>query len=161
MNEQERTELARLKEQQARLQSQLDQLSSQLRVLEQRLSEPEEANSPIPPPLTAPAPKTRPPILVVERNKPAESAIPKVGRTAPPPIPPVIPKLSPISPAPAPPPPALARPTEPPTAGMAKPEGSLEMRLGTYWAPRVGIVAVLTALVFFANLAYQTYISRL
>ena len=35
------------------------------------------------------------------------------------------------------------------------------MRLGTYWAPRVGIVAVLTALVFFANLAYQTYISRL
>jgi hypothetical protein len=38
---------------------------------------------------------------------------------------------------------------------------SFEMRLGTYWAPRVGIVAVLTALVFFANLAYQTYISRL
>jgi uncharacterized membrane protein len=40
-------------------------------------------------------------------------------------------------------------------------EGSLELRLGTYWLVRVGIVMVLTGLVFFGNLAYQNYISRL
>ncbi len=32
---------------------------------------------------------------------------------------------------------------------------SLELRLGTYWAPRVGIVVLLTGLVFIGNLAYQ------
>ncbi|HEY5911910.1 MAG TPA: DUF2339 domain-containing protein [Verrucomicrobiae bacterium] len=37
----------------------------------------------------------------------------------------------------------------------AKPEKSLELRLGTYWAPRVGIVVLLTGLVFIGNLAYQ------
>ena len=35
------------------------------------------------------------------------------------------------------------------------------MRLGTYWFVRIGIVLILTALVFFGNLAYQNYISRL
>jgi len=34
-------------------------------------------------------------------------------------------------------------------------EKSLELRLGTYWAPRVGIVVLLTGLVFIGNLAYQ------
>jgi Predicted membrane protein (DUF2339) len=32
---------------------------------------------------------------------------------------------------------------------------SLELRLGIYWAPRVGIVVLLTGLVFIGNLAYQ------
>ena len=48
---------------------------------------------------------------------------------------------------------------------MPKPEpagkGSFEMRLGTYWLVRIGIVMVLTALVFFGNLAYQNFISKL
>jgi uncharacterized membrane protein len=35
------------------------------------------------------------------------------------------------------------------------------MRLGTYWLVRIGVVMVLTGLVFFGNLAYQNYISRL
>src|SRR4029077_8187646 len=39
--------------------------------------------------------------------------------------------------------------------------GSLEMRLGTYWLVRVGIVMVLIGLVFFGNLAYHNYISQL
>jgi len=43
----------------------------------------------------------------------------------------------------------------------AGPESSFEMRLGTYWLVRVGIVMVLTALVFFGNLAYQNFISKL
>jgi hypothetical protein len=35
------------------------------------------------------------------------------------------------------------------------------MRLGTFWLVRVGIVVLLTSLVFFGNLAYHTYISKL
>jgi uncharacterized membrane protein len=35
------------------------------------------------------------------------------------------------------------------------------MRVGTFWLVRIGIVMVLTALVFFGHLAYENYISRL
>jgi uncharacterized membrane protein len=35
------------------------------------------------------------------------------------------------------------------------------MEVGTYWLVRIGVVMVLTGLVFFGNLAYQNYISRL
>ena len=35
------------------------------------------------------------------------------------------------------------------------------MQLGTYWLVRVGIVMVLTGLVFFGNLAYHNCVSRL
>ena len=35
------------------------------------------------------------------------------------------------------------------------------MRLGTYWLVRIGIVMLLTALVFFGNYAYQNLIVRL
>lgn len=38
---------------------------------------------------------------------------------------------------------------------------SLEMRLGTYWFARIGVVMLLTALVFFGNYAYQNFIGRL
>jgi uncharacterized membrane protein len=40
-------------------------------------------------------------------------------------------------------------------------DGSFEMRLGTYWLVRVGVVMVLTAMVFFGNYAYQHLISPL
>ena len=64
-------------------------------------------------------------------------------------------------------PPQIEAQTVPsPAAGMggAKPReshSSLELRLGTYWLVRIGIVMVLTGLVFFGNLAYQNYISQL
>lgn len=48
----------------------------------------------------------------------------------------------------------------PPMPAPAKPE-SFEMRLGTYWLVRIGIVAMLTALVFFGSYAYQNYIGKL
>lgn len=38
---------------------------------------------------------------------------------------------------------------------------SFEMRLGTYWLVRIGIVMLLTGLVFFGNYAYQNYIGKL
>jgi uncharacterized membrane protein len=52
--------------------------------------------------------------------------------------------------------PSLSTPAPEPTE-----QGSFEMRLGTYWLVRIGVVMVLTALVFFGNLAYQHFISQL
>src|ERR1043165_7668276 len=51
-------------------------------------------------------------------------------------------------------------PTTPTTPSPAKRE-SLEMRLGTYWFVRIGIVMVLTAMVFLGNYAYQHYVGLL
>ena len=51
--------------------------------------------------------------------------------------------------------------TRPPEPAPSNPPRSFEMQLGTYWLVRVGIVMVLTGLVFFGNLAYHNYISRL
>jgi uncharacterized membrane protein len=56
---------------------------------------------------------------------------------------------------PPPPPPRMAGATPAPLTP------SFEMRLGTYWLVRVGIVMVLTGLVFFGNLAYHKYITNL
>lgn len=63
------------------------------------------------------------------------------------------------------------RPMEPPLISTPPPllrgstntaQGdSLEMRLGRFWLVRIGVVMVLTGLVFFGNLAYQNYVSRL
>src|ERR1019366_10610254 len=41
------------------------------------------------------------------------------------------------------------------------PKASFEMRLGTYWLVRIGIVMLLTGLVFFGNYAYENFIGRL
>ena len=75
------------------------------------------------------------------------------------PVPPPIPTAVRAATAPA----GGSRPTGP--TAMSRPEpagkGSFEMRLGTYWLVRIGIVMVLTALVFFGNLAYQNFISKL
>lgn len=51
---------------------------------------------------------------------------------------------------------APPRPTVPPEE-----KGSFEMRLGTYWLVRVGVVMLLTGLVFFGNYAYQNFIGKL
>ena len=48
-------------------------------------------------------------------------------------------------------------PTPPPLAEKA----SFEMRLGTYWLVRAGIVMLLTGLAFFANYAYHHVVPRL
>ena len=69
------------------------------------------------------------------------------------------------------------QPTVQPQLASARPEGSLtpplviarkpgadrsfEMRLGTFWLARIGIVVFLTGLVFFGNYAYQNFIGKL
>src|SRR5262249_17375811 len=76
----------------------------------------------------------------------------------------VPPALTLASRTPAQPPPVP--PAMPPSSAGASPrpqppQRSFEMRLGTYWLVRIGIVMVLTSLVFFGNYAYQNFIVRL
>jgi hypothetical protein len=82
--------------------------------------------------ILAGAPTPVPPPVIASRPAAAASAA-----GSPPPIAPAMPKAAPAG------------------------KGSFEMRLGTYWLVRVGIVMVLTALVFFGNLAYQNFISKM
>ncbi|HEY2343896.1 MAG TPA: DUF2339 domain-containing protein, partial [Chthoniobacteraceae bacterium] len=94
---------------------------------------------------------------------------------APPPLPSLIEALPPVSevkPAPAPPKPAAQplvekeeAPPPPPESEEAPtptpPRDSLEMRLGTVWLARLGIVIFLTGLVFLGNFAWHAIIHRL
>ncbi|HEU0040415.1 MAG TPA: hypothetical protein VFR76_14195, partial [Verrucomicrobiae bacterium] len=172
MNEQERSELERLKQRHARLQEDLSLLAGQLKQLETQLTTPAVAPKPAP-------------ALVVPRIEPGPAPAPaQVKRVEPPPIPvppvitaalaavPVQTKIAEPTPAPAPRPIAAPRaegiappssplpvpppaPSKPPRVAAPEPKPSFEMRLGTYWLVRVGAVLVLTGLVFFGNLAYQ------
>jgi len=56
------------------------------------------------------------------------------------------------------PPPIAAAPCRQGCAASPLPKASFEMRLGTYWLVRIGIVLVLTSLVFCGTYAYQNYI---
>jgi uncharacterized membrane protein len=246
MNEQERSELERLKLRQTRLAQELAQLATHLNLLEQRLNLPQPAapppvavrevlnvetppatQQPVKQPVPAPpviTPLVIPPAPIIARNnvppiatsptlatapatkEPGEKPVPPVAEPSPPqrrveidvkdflkgvcracggplefpasavgdtipcphcgkstvlaavarPIPAPPPITAPI-------PTAATQPVGPPALPKAAPaaKGSFEMRLGTYWLPRIGIVIVLTALVFFGNLAYQDFISKL
>jgi uncharacterized membrane protein len=167
MNPEERAELERLRRQQEALHEQVRQLGASLNILSEKLEAAPESLAPmevsaldIPP-------------LPMEAEPAAEPHSPNV----PPPIPPIIPP----TPAPAP---ILRQIPEPPplppiipteavesrisertddgggeysAAPEEKRETSFEMRLGTYWLVRIGIVVLLTGLVFLGNYAYETF----
>ena len=241
MNEQERSELQRLKERQVRLEHELALFSAQLKVLEQRLtapvtpveeertevrsqksvgapkeslsqilpsaapaiSIPPSAVPPVIPPIVSaaataaaeeratgetPSPTQGPRLRLHVEAKPKDFAkgvcracgkhiefpvsaagdtilCPHCGMStllsaagAPIPVPPPVSRTHAFA-APA----GGSRPTVPAAAVKAElaGKGSFEMRLGTYWLVRIGIVMVMTALVFFGNLAYQSYIRNL
>src|SRR5438132_1649423 len=120
---------------------------------------PKPVASGAPPPVATTPPISPPPIPPIITPAPAftqnvaqsaappleslsHSAIPKAAATA---------GLPPIS--------AALRPLD--SAAHASRERSFEMRLGTHWVPRIGIVMVLTGLVFFGNYAHQHFIVRL
>ncbi|HYG35807.1 MAG TPA: DUF2339 domain-containing protein, partial [Clostridia bacterium] len=188
MNEQERAEFSRLKEQQAKLEKEMQVLSSQLRLLEQRLNQPEQEE-------TRSTISTTPVAARLGELSP-QAINPEVQGNAtprpsvqPPPVPPVISASTKTVAPPEParnvaqdanrplrdfsvgaPPPSpgveVRQPltlSEPPIGKAPEPAEakSFEMRLGTFWLVRIGIVMVLTGLVFFGNLAYQNYISQL
>ncbi len=185
MNEQERSELERIKQQHARLEQELARLATKLKLLESQLRSPQQTAAPVPPPIPPVIPRTSPPPparaeqLVsqlsqksAEPPKPAPAepgfikclcqhcgghlefaaglvgdtvACPHCGRTTYLVMearPPAGADLSAIGPEPA-------------------KERSIEMRLGRHWAPRIGIVTLLTAFVFFANWTYQNFIIHL
>ncbi|MEO6035635.1 MAG: DUF2339 domain-containing protein [Verrucomicrobiota bacterium] len=181
MNEQERSELDRLKQLHQLLAQQLDGLGSRIDRLQNQLAahtpplldsvRPVEIPAlPIPdlassdpihlptsqaqpsPPLEKPKPLVVPeivgavPPLITQTNLPAattELLTPSIS----PEQKPFVRRI----------PPEISKP--PAAAPDAK--GSFEMRLGTYWLVRVGIVLLLTWTVFFARYAYQNYFGHL
>jgi len=160
MNEPDRQELERLRARQRDLEQELQELSADLRQLSLRLLIQREAT---------PAPQP-PPITEALYPPPIEE---QPGVALPPPIPPSFaesaPAFEPVAQEAAAMAPEVAEATPPPApvfeaaaapAPVAAPK-SFEMRLGTYWLVRVGIVMLLTGLVFFGNYTYQSFISKL
>lgn len=56
---------------------------------------------------------------------------------------------------------ASTTPPSPPPTAAPEPPQSFELRLGTYWFVRVGVVILLTGFVFLANLAYRQIVPQL
>ncbi|MDQ6632040.1 MAG: DUF2339 domain-containing protein [Verrucomicrobiota bacterium] len=174
MNEIQRAELNQLKERQKILQSQLTDLSQKISQFDTRLQQTltispveipameisslksewsakkiveEEQKSPaVPAPLQPPVqttlqkPTEVPPVISqVERGKNALHLQPSVP----------VERVSRLTPVPSP----LNVPPPTPDSNT-----SFEMRLGTYWLVRAGIVLLLTGMAFFARYAYQNYI---
>ncbi len=180
----ERDELAYLKAQQARLEQELGLVAVRLSRLERRLGAASaEARRPAESQASPPAQPAQfqhaAPAEVKENLDTLSQAL-AVGLTAAPQsassgVPPIISEVQgAANPSPIITPAAEAAPTgqafeasqataakpvtvitATPAAPSARGEKSLELRLGTYWAPRVGIVVLLTGLVFIGNLAYQ------
>jgi uncharacterized membrane protein len=158
MNDQERSELEWLKRRHAKLEEDLALLAKQLKLVEERLKVRTE---------TPVAAEVKP---IVEPGKST------LEPAQPPPIPPVFPQTTIPKPtslkskvaAPKPaeptatvlPPPKISPAFSPVSASAPQEKRSFEMRLGTYWLVRIGIVMVLTALVFFGNYAYQNFIGQ-
>ena len=190
MNDEDRQELARLKVRKLHLEADLNLFSMQLGRLEERISK-REAGAAISPaagerpslrvqlPQPTVDPETRVPTgRLIPTPPPLPSAI------EPPLLAPAV-ETSVLAPEAADPvqqPEKVSYPTAirvqapesasstagtfferavPPPAKAPEEVRSLEMRVGTYWLVRIGVVMVLTGLVFFGNLAYQNYISKL
>jgi uncharacterized membrane protein len=148
-------------------------LSSEIVQLNSRLSFPGPAPVPhaVPPPIPPAAQQT--------------ARIQSEQRSAPTPVGPTLSEMPPVIPPAAtlphvrPEPIAAARPDAPaeilasanrtdatagsnwPTEPPPPPRSSFELRLGTYWLVRVGIVMLLTGVVFLGTYAYKNYVGRL
>src|SRR5689334_12237913 len=174
MNEQERAELSRLKQRLQSLQHELYLLWTQTQQFEARLKPAEQ-------PSAAPFSIKPMEITTSEAAGPAPPGVeasatsPKIA--PPPPLPPVIPpqpeavfvataselEASESLPAAEAPTRELSEPPPftPADASVPVKESSFEMKLGKVWLVRIGIVMLLTALVFFGNYAYQNFITKL
>lgn len=128
MNDRDRHEIDELRAEIRLLRQRLDRDSTALDHLLQRLAALEAR-------LAAPSPESAPPPASVVSPKAKQDFLE---------APPIIAKPSPV---------AETLPTPPPSPASTAPlppKESWEIKLGTYWLPRVGIVMVLTALVFLA-----------
>ena len=82
------------------------------------------------------SPFSAPLVLVHAPAEPEPAPVPPVAKPAPPPLPPI--------------PPRAVAPAE-----------SIELKLGTYWLARIGIVILLTGFVFLGNYAYHHIVPHL
>ena len=157
MPEQERAELDRLKQRLDHLEQAVLSLKQDVLSAEQRLfltkAEPQLPSIPT---QTAPALETKavtpaaPPPSPIE---PAPRIPPVIGAMPEKEVPPLRP------PEPAAPPPSLQSAS--PAVAPVPEERSFELRLGTYWMVRIGIVLLLTAMVFLGNYAYRNFFGKL
>jgi Predicted membrane protein (DUF2339) len=178
MNDQDRLDLDAIKAIQTELKNRLADLDRRILKLESEGAVPPR-ESPARPPAAVPvsgagpgpsqATRTRPttgavppplPASALATAAPSGSAVPVDTRASATPLeteePTHIPKGGEPSPTPSFPTgsaPILPKPKPPP--------GSFEMRLGTYWLVRVGIVVLLTGLAFFGYFAYEHVVPRL
>lgn len=101
----------------------------------------EKHTPPTPPPLPKPEPEKKPalmPALAQARQKPEPSPPPSIAPSP--------------APLPAAPPPSI------PPSPTPLPKSSFELDFGRVWFVRIGIVILLTGLVFLGNYAYQNWI---
>ena len=139
MNPEELQELRGLREEQRRLEGELRGLRERIEAFSVR------ANAVVLPPLptSAPAAPPLPPPLPAAHFRPA-------------PEPPLPDQTAPTPPDPLPKPAAPVPPRVP-----ARPRESFELQLGAVWLARIGIVMLITGLVFLGNYAWQTFGSHL
>jgi len=139
MNPSDRMEIDALREEQARLRRTLDLLDRRLAAFDLRVSAVPRAEPP-PVPQSPPAPAPVAPLPAVAEHVPESAPLPLPG-----------PVLS-----------AQAKePAAPPASRAAAPAESIELKLGTYWLARIGIVILLTGFVFLGNYAYHHIVPHL
>ena len=143
MNPADRQELDAILRDQLRLRNLATALDQRIAALGEKLAEPEPT---APPPLTkaGPSPASAP--------SPVAEAV-SFPDNAPPPA------AAPIPPAPRPEP--TAPKATPPPVPPAPPAESIELKLGTFWLARIGIVILLTGFVFLGNYAYHHIVPML
>ncbi|MHA3771361.1 DUF2339 domain-containing protein [Verrucomicrobiota bacterium sgz303538] len=147
MNSGLRFEFDVIQQDQARVHRLVADLDRRIDVLDRRLAEPAatpDATTPAPAPTPPPLPKTERTGITTfhsDTHKPA-------------PFPSSVPQAPP-------PPPSASKSTEPESAPEAQPGDSWELAFGTVWLARIGIVILITGLVFLGNYAWQHIVSQL
>ncbi len=126
-------------------------------------SQPQPASENVEPTLPSPPVVPPEPVIPPEPNVSPE-LIRKIPEPQMPPAaatPPVISTPPFVAPAPVAETSQVSRSNEPTAAPPHSEKASFEMRLGTFWLVRIGIVMLLTSLAFFASYAYHHIIGRL
>lgn len=138
----DKEELKSIVSEQQRLQQSLDALGQRITVLEQRFQETE-------------IPSTAVPAENRQNEQPASLA-----EALPPPLPPLPPATG-VQPASVPSPLPVTNTVAEPIRPAPPQKQPFELRVGTYWFVRIGIVLLLTGLVFLGNYLYQNVIAHL
>lgn len=146
-----RAEIENLLYRQASLTKEMDVIARRIEYLVERY----DADTPQPVPVPVPPPPV--PTANIVPQQPAVALSLKLPTTPPPPASEPAPAPVPVKAAAAQPPKIPVTPAAPASKPAAA-NDSFEMQLGTVWLVRIGIVILLTGLVFLGNYAYRTWI---